>query len=102
MTDSVQKSCVNPVSKDFNEYAHQVMAELKKNDIRTESDVRDESLSKKIRMAEKRKIKYMLIAGEKEKESGQVSLRVHKMGDKGKIGIDELISKLKLEIEKKE
>ncbi len=52
----------------------------------SEVDERNEKIGYKIRDWEMKKLPYMLIVGEKEKESGLVSVRKHKEGDKGYFG----------------
>ena len=93
---------VIPVSQDFNDYAQHVYNKLFSEEIRVECDIRNESLSKKIRNAEKRKIKYMLVVGEKEKEEDKVSVRVHKVGDTGQFDLKTFICNIKEEIIKKD
>ncbi len=57
-----------------NDYAEAVRAMLS-GPFRAESDVREETLSKKIRESEVEKIPYLFIVGEKEKEDGTVNIR---------------------------
>jgi threonyl-tRNA synthetase len=89
------------VSQNFMEYAEQVRDVLAKNDIIAELDKRNEKIGYKIRDWEMQKVPYMLIVGEKEKESGTVSVRQHKLGDKGSLSLEEFISKIKIEIDNK-
>ena len=89
------------VSQNFMEYAGQVRDVLAKNNIIAELDERNEKIGYKIRDWEMQKVPYMLIVGEKEKESGTVSVRQHKLGDKGSSSLDEFISKIKNEIDNK-
>ena len=89
------------VSQNFMEYAGQVRDILAKNDIIAELDERNEKIGYKIREWEMQKVPYMLIVGEKEKESGTVSVRQHKLGDKGSLSLDEFVSKIKNEIDNK-
>ncbi len=84
-----------PVSEKYNEYAKKVLLLLENSDIRTLIDERGERIGKKIRDAEKMKIPYMLIVGEKEAESGSVSVRRRKEGDLGAMSIDAFIKRLK-------
>ena len=84
-----------PVSEKYNEYAKKVLLLLENSDIRTLIDERGERIGKKIRDAEKMKIPYMLIVGEKEAESGSVSVRRRKQGDLGAMSIDAFIKRLK-------
>jgi threonyl-tRNA synthetase len=64
-----------PVSEKFNDYGKRVFKKLSENNVRVEIDNSNESLGKRIREAEKQKIPYMLIVGEKEEESGSVAVR---------------------------
>ena len=80
---------VLPISDKYNEYAQQVIAELKKADIRAQIDERSEKIGRKIRDTEMMKVPYMLIVGEKEMNEGLVSVRIHGEGDKGAVTINE-------------
>ncbi|MEI2737469.1 MAG: His/Gly/Thr/Pro-type tRNA ligase C-terminal domain-containing protein [Chitinophagaceae bacterium] len=66
---------VLPISDKFMDYAKSVSDKLKKADIRSEVDDRNEKIGKKIRDTEMMKVPYMLIVGEKEMNEGQVSVR---------------------------
>lgn len=68
---------VLPVSEKYEEYAKKLLESLNNSDIRGLADLRDEKVGRKIRDAEMRKIPYMLIVGEKEVDSGTVSVRKH-------------------------
>jgi len=85
----------------FLEYAKQVADKLKENDIIVELDERNEKIGYKIRDWETKKVPYMLIVGEKEKESDSVSVRKHKVGDQGMIRLEEFIHNIKEEINNK-
>lgn len=64
-----------PISEKFFDYADKIMQELRSSGIRTEMSAENESLGKRIREAEKQKVPYMLVVGEKEMESNTVSVR---------------------------
>ena len=72
-----------PVSEKYEEYAKKLLESLNNSDIRGLIDLRDEKVGRKIRDAEMKKIPYMLIVGEKEAESGTVSVRKHGSVDLG-------------------
>ncbi|MBQ7690887.1 MAG: threonine--tRNA ligase [Muribaculaceae bacterium] len=74
---------VLPISEKFNEYAKQVVAQLNELDVRAIIDERNEKIGKKIRDNELKRIPYLLIVGEKEAESGEVSVRKQGEGDQG-------------------
>lgn len=80
---------VIPVSEKYNGYANTVLADLKNAGLRAELDERPEKMGFKIREAQLKKIPYMLIVGEKEQESGTVSIRSRDKGDEGAIAIRE-------------
>lgn len=66
---------VLPVSEHFEAYAKEVVKKLKALDVRVELDERNEKLGYKIRQAQLEKVPYMMILGEKELESGTISIR---------------------------
>jgi threonyl-tRNA synthetase len=80
-----------PISDRFVDYCRQVEADLAQHDIRGFIDDRSESAGKKIREAELKRIPFMLIVGEKEVETGSVSVRLQGEGDKGAMPLAEFI-----------
>ncbi len=84
------QAIVLPISDPFNEYGASVRETLQQAGLRVELDARGESIGKKIREAELRKIPRMLIVGERELQAGEVSLREHGKGDAGSVSIAEL------------
>ena len=92
---------VLPITDDFNEYGREVTDKFKAAGIRCELDSRSEKIGHKIRESELQKIPYMLIIGAREKDAGEVSVRIHGHGDKGSYKVDELIDKFKEEIQTK-
>ena len=83
------------VKPEFESYAEKVESFLKAFDVRTERDVREEKLGRKIRDAQMDKIPYMLVIGAKEAENRTVSVRSRKDGDVGSRSLDELEAMLK-------
>jgi threonyl-tRNA synthetase len=77
------QAIVLPISDRHLDYARQVQAELLDAGVRPEVDDRTESVGRKIRDAELRKIPYMLVVGDRESDSGEVSVRAHRGGDAG-------------------
>ena len=90
-----------PVSQNYIKYANSVASDLRKAGIRYEVDERNEKIGYKIRDWEMRKVSYMLIVGEKEKDAGAVSVRKHKEGDQGSLSLSEFIDKIASEIKNK-
>ncbi len=89
---------VIPVSEKYNGYANTVLAELKAAGLRAELDERPEKMGFKIREAQLKKIPYMLIVGEKEQESGTVSVRARDKGDEGAVTVVEFCDRAREQI----
>ncbi len=90
-----------PISEVQADYAHQVCEKLVNMGIRAEVDDRNEKMGYRIREAQLQKIPYMLVLGEKEKQSGTVAVRNRKKGDLGVMSFDDLANKLLKEIAEK-
>jgi threonyl-tRNA synthetase len=94
---------VLPISEKYEDYAKKVQQKLDSMDLRGELDLRNEKTGKKIRDAEMKKIRYMLIVGEKEKNDSTVSVREHLKGDLGTMKIEDfaglVIDEVKKELE---
>jgi threonyl-tRNA synthetase len=86
-----------PVSEKFNKYGEKILEELKNADIRAEIDTNNETLGKRIRNAELQKNPYILVVGEKEKDSGAVSVR-SRIGDEGVMELKNFLEKIQKEI----
>jgi threonyl-tRNA synthetase len=76
------------------EYTKAVTAKLGEAGIRAESDLRNEKIGYKIRETQGQKVPYMLIIGEKEAESGTVSVRTRSGGDMGSMPLADFIAKV--------
>lgn len=87
-----------PISDLYNELAEKYADTLKSHGIRVHLDTRSEQIGAKIRESETNKIPYMLILGQKEFETGNVSVRRHKFGDIGTFAFDEYLNILLQEI----
>jgi len=66
--------------------------------LRVEVDERTESVGKKIREAELRKVPYMLVVGDDEQAAGSVAVRRHREGDSGAVAIEEFAARARAEI----
>jgi threonyl-tRNA synthetase len=75
---SPEQIAVIPVAAtdELNEYVKKAAAELKALDLRVTAELSDDRLNAKIRNCQKRKIPYMLVAGQREAEEGTVSIRL--------------------------
>jgi threonyl-tRNA synthetase len=87
-----------PVSDKYNEYAKEVAQFLEISDIRALVDERNEKIGRKIRDAEVTKIPFMLIVGEKEATSGELSVRRHGEGDLGTMTREDFVKSIEDEI----
>lgn len=76
---------VLPISEKFNDYAEKVSKYLNNCDIRSEIDLRNEKIGRKIRDNELKRIPFLLIVGEKEESDNLVSVRQQGVGDKGQM-----------------
>ena len=93
---------VLPISDKYMDYAEKVKAALDAENIRAEVDTRSEKIGYKIREAQKNKIPYMLVVGQKEEEEGVVSVRSRFKGDEGQASLDSFIENIKKEIASRE
>ncbi len=92
------QAIILPISEKYTGYAKKVLNLLTNLDVRAELDDRNEKTGRKIRDAEMKKIPFMLIVGEKEEESNQVSVRKHKEGDLGVMKIEDFAEKVNKEV----
>ena len=80
---------VLPIADRHAEHAQRVARDLRDVGLRAEVDERTESIGKKIRETEVRKVPYMLVVGDSEVESGEVAVRRHGEGDQGSMPLGE-------------
>lgn len=64
-----------PVSDDFNAYADKLRNQMLEKGIRAAVDTRSESIPKKVREAQKEKVNYVVVVGEKEQHDSTVTVR---------------------------
>jgi threonyl-tRNA synthetase len=83
---------VLPVSEKFNDLAASIQSTLGLSDIRGLIDDRNESIGRKIRDTELKRIPFMLIIGDKEAEAGTVSVRRQGQGDMGTMTIPDFVN----------
>ncbi|MDF0708722.1 threonine--tRNA ligase [Flagellimonas okinawensis] len=82
------QAIVLPVSEKHEKYAEKVLNSLENHEIRALIDNRNETVGKKIREAELKKIPFMIIVGEQEEESATISVRRHGGDDLGSLSVD--------------
>ena len=80
------------------DYIRQVVEKLKKNGIRCDFDLRNEKITYKIREHSLQKMPYLLVAGEREMQNGQVAVRTRKGEDLGSMSLEAFIERIQAEI----
>ena len=90
-----------PISEQFMEYAEMVNGKLLAQNVRSEIDGRNESLSYRIRDAVKQKVPYIVIVGEREANNGMVSVRARGSKDNKEYSVDEFVNLVLQEIQHK-
>ncbi len=93
---------VIPVGENFFPYAKELEARLRKAGLRVEADLSDDRMNAKIRNANTEKIPYMLIVGEREAESDQVSVRYRGGKQANGVATDAFITEVLEKVAKKE
>ena len=93
---------VMPITDRAHSYAEKLVQQLKDAGIRAEADCRSEKLGYKIREAQVNKIPYMLVVGDRDMESGTVSVRTRKGDDLGAMTPEQFLSKCLVEIATKD
>ena len=89
---------VLPIADRHHDYARQVGARLRGAGVRAEVDDRKATTRAKIRDGEVEKVPYLLIVGDREAESGAVSVRQHGKGDLGSQPLEEFMARLTPEL----
>lgn len=93
---------VLPISDRHQEFASKVHQQLRDNEIRAHIDNRSETVNYRIREGQMQQIPYMVVIGDKEEAEGKVAIRHRRDGQVGTLSVDELLAKLKSEIDSKE
>ena len=86
------QATVIPIAARHQPYAGQVFDRLARAGLRVELDDRNEKMGYKIREAQARKVPFMLVVGDKEAQSGQVSVRSRSEGDKGAQSVESFVA----------
>ena len=95
---SPEQAVILPVSEKYNDYAKKVVDILNNADIRASIDDRNETIGKKIRENELKRVPFLLIVGEKEADNGTISVRKQGEGDKGAMTVDDFRQMIESEI----
>jgi threonyl-tRNA synthetase len=92
---------VLPITDAHHEYAHKVVRALRDNGVRATSDDRNEKTSWKVRAGTAEKVPYLLIVGDRERDSETVSVRSHDKGDEGAMLLSAFVTRILSEIASK-
>jgi threonyl-tRNA synthetase len=84
-----------PLKEEFHEFTQNLSDKISANNVRVDIDDRNESIGKRIREAEKEWIRYILVIGEKEANSQNLSIRDRQTGDVREISFDDFINEIK-------
>ena len=90
-----------PVSEKFSQYAEKVAAKLLSEEIRVRCNNDSETLGKRIAEAEKMKIPYILVVGQKEMDNETVTVRRRSVKEQSTLTTDAFIEEIKSEIQNK-
>ena len=89
---------VLPVSEKFADYAKKVCDLMNNSDIRASIDDRNETIGKRIRENELKRVPYIVIVGEKEMTEGTVSVRRQGGQDEGTMPLENFIDRIDKEV----
>ena len=95
------QAIILPVSEKFNSYAQKISSQLLENNIRAEISDESESLGKRIRRAEKQKIPYMLVVGEKEEKEKKITIRYRGEKEQKTMQVNKFMEKIIVEIKER-
>ena len=98
---SPMQAVVIPVAATFDDYAKEVVKEMKLKGIRVQADLGHDRLNHKIRHHQTQKVPYMLVVGEREQESRSVNIRV-RTGEKSDLPLPEAVEMILKKIKEKE
>ena len=83
-----------PLKEEFYHFCEKLTDKISANSVRVDIDDRNESIGKRIREAEKEWIRYILVIGEKETNSENLSIRDRKTGSVREMSFDEFINEI--------
>ncbi len=92
------QAIVLPIADRHLAYGETVVGRLRSAGLRGELDERAESVARKIRDAELRKIPYMLVVGDREQEADEVAVREHRRGAAGSVRVERFVERLQREV----
>ena len=91
------QAIVLPITDHQNDAGRAALDAIAAAGLRGEIDDRSESVARKIRDAQLRKIPYMLVVGEREAAAGTVAVRERSAGDEGVVALEDFVARLAAE-----
>lgn len=96
-----EQARILPISDKISDYARTILRELTARGVRATADFSSEKVGAKIRLAQLEKVPYMIIVGNREEASDQLSLRSRQHGDEGSIAKDLFYDRIEQEIQQR-
>jgi threonyl-tRNA synthetase len=93
-----EQFAVLPVSDKYSDYANEVKRKLELQDLRGYVDDRNETIGRKIRDTELKRVPFLLIVGEKEASEGNISVRKQGEGDQGAMSLDDFAAMINAQV----
>lgn len=90
-----------PVSEKFSDYAKELENKFTEKEIRAELNDEAETLGKRIAQAEKMKVPYIIVVGQKEVENKSVTVRIRGIKEQLTLPVDKFVEKIIKEIKEK-
>ena len=84
-----------PLKEEFNDFCEKLTDKISVNSVRVDIDDRNESIGKRIREAEKEWIQYILVIGDKEANSENLSIRDRQTGTVRELSFDDFLNEIK-------
>jgi len=84
-----------PLKEEFNDFCEKLADKISVNSVRVDIDDRNESIGKRIREAEKEWIQYILVIGDKEANSENLSIRDRQTGTVRELSFDDFVNEIK-------
>lgn len=94
------QAAVLPIAERHADFGHKVHDQLQAAGVRAGLEV-DNTLNYRIRQAQTQKVPYMLVAGDREVEAGQVAVRLRSGKDLGAVDLDEAVAMISETIEQR-
>ena len=98
---SPEQARVIPITDGQNEYAQNIVQQLRDQGIRVSADISAQRMNAKIRQAQLMKVPYMIVIGENEMKAGQISLRVRDGSQQNNIPLADFEMRVKDRIAKR-